>query len=117
MEKQKPIITDRDRSLSVSIFKKSNTDEQGQTRTFYSACLQRSYKIKGSDEWKREQINLYPDELLSLSTLAVRAYNDLTAHVQAVKNNQNGRQEYPSQSFDNEPPAWVEEDIPFGNDL
>lgn len=112
-EKQRPIINNRDRNLSISIFKKDQIDNEGRLRTYYSACLQRSYKIKGSDDWKREQINLYPDELLALQALTLRTHNDLTLFVQKERANQNTKESYPAQSFD-EPPAWVNEDIPFG---
>lgn len=54
MEKQKPVINNRDRSLSISIFKKDQIDNEGHLRTYYSACLQRSYQKpedKGTDKW------------------------------------------------------------------
>ncbi len=116
MEKQRPVINNRDRSLSISIFKKDQIDNEGHLRTYYSACLQRSYQKpedKGTDKWQLENINLYPDELLKLSVLALKTYNDTTSYVQANKKD-NQPKEHPAQSFDNTPPAWAEEEIPFG---
>lgn len=101
-EKNKPAITVRDRLMSVSVFKKEiiDTKGDGKLHTFYSACLQRSFQAKDSQDWKREQINLYPDELLKLSALCLRAYNELTAFVQSQKsNNVNERQDSPGTIF------------------
>lgn len=115
-EKQRPVISNRDRSLSISIFKKDQIDNEGHLRTYYSACLQRSYQKpedKGTDKWQRENINLYPDELLKLSVLALKTYNDTTSYAQANRKDYLPK-EHPAQSFDDTPPAWVEEDIPFG---
>lgn len=79
-ELNKPIISVRDRSLSVSIFKR---EKDG--KTYYGACLQRSFKREGSDAWEREQINLFPDDLLRLANLATKSYDALTQYVQQNK--------------------------------
>lgn len=121
METNKPIITLRDRNLSVSIFKKDGTDAQGRPETYYSACLQRSYKPKDSDEWKRETINLYPDDLLKVANIASFAYNDVLKYANA---NRPASNPHPAQSFtpaeyqaakdgDLTPPEWASEDIPM----
>ena len=121
MENNKPIITLRDRNLSVSIFKKEGTDDQGKPETYYSACLQRSYKPKGADDYKREGINLYTDELLKIANLVSSAYNDVLKYANEHKQ---ARPDYPAQSFtpaeyqaikdgDLTPPSWANEDIPM----
>ncbi len=84
MENNKPVINNRDRLLSVSVFKKEAKDDRGQVRTYYSACLQRSFQKpedKGSDKWQRETINLYPDDLLRLSALLAKTYNDIVGDI------------------------------------
>lgn len=100
MTDNKPILTTRDRTLSVSIFKKQATGNDGQEHTFYSACLQRSYKDKNG-EWQRESINIYPDELLKVSALTMRAYNQLSLALQQEKEiAQASGKEYPAQQMD-----------------
>lgn len=89
----KPVITTRDRGLSISIFRR---DKDGQTT--YGACFQRSWKDKATNEWKREQINLFPDELLKAAALCTRAYNDTIAHAQENRPTNNN---YPGQTIDN----------------
>lgn len=94
----RPIIQTRDRGLSISIFKRQKDDHDT-----YGACLQRSWKDKDSGEWKREQINLFPDELLKLSSLCARAYTDTLIYVQANRPASSGGQ-YPSQELNDEIP-------------
>lgn len=86
----KPVIQNRDRGLSISIFKR---EKDGITS--YGACLQRSWRDKTTDEWKREQINLFPDELLKLTSLCARTYTDAVIYAQ---NNQS--KDYPAQAID-----------------
>lgn len=98
----------RDRGLSISIFKREKVDVagDGKLHTSYGACLQRSYKPKDSEEYKNENINLFPDELLKMSNLCLRAYNELTGKLQAEKSEQKSDtpSEYPAQSMDDEVP-------------
>lgn len=110
----KPYYNVRDRLLSVSFFKKTAEGNDGQQHTFYSANLQRSYQDKEGN-WQRESINLYPDELLKLAALAQRGYNGLTQAIQSERELAKATgQSYPAQSMDApEPPAWVNDDIPF----
>lgn len=65
----KPNLSVRDKALSASFFKK-----QGEKGEYYSVCIQRSYKDRNG-EWKRESINIFPEDLLKLSALTFRAYN------------------------------------------
>lgn len=116
MSDNKPIISTRDRLLSLSIFAKEKVDIQGDGKmhTYYSACLQRSYLAKDSNEWQREQISLYPDELLKIAALCQRAYNELTAYAQNAKSYSGA--ERPAQSMDTPQPApaaYLNDDIPF----
>lgn len=94
----KPILQTRDRGLSISVFKR---EKDG--RDIYGACLQRSWKDKDSGEYKREQINLFPDELLKLSALCARAYTDTLIYVQANRPTTSEGQ-YPSQELNDEIP-------------
>lgn len=88
-----PIITNRDRRLSASVFQK---DKDGQT--YYSVCVQRSWKKEGSDEYEREQINLFPDDLLRFANLFTKTYADILSHVQSQP-----RQDYPAQTMEEAP--------------
>lgn len=117
----KPIINMRDRNISVSIFKKEGKDAQGKSETYYSACLQRSYKKKDGDDWQRETINLYPDDLPKLSNLAQAGYNALLKYTNAQKQ---AKSEQPAKPFtpsqyqaakngDLTPPSWTTEEVPF----
>ncbi len=90
----KPVISTRDRGLSISIFRR---DKDGQAT--YGACLQRSWKDKATDEWKREQINLFPDELLKLAALCTKTYNDTIAYAQQNRPQSSGGN-YPGQPID-----------------
>lgn len=110
----KPIISTRDRGLSISIFKR---EKDGQS--FYGACLQRSWKDKNTDEWKREQINLFPDELLKLAALCNRTYEQVITHGQANRPTTGGAN-YPAQPIeDSSYPAPTptsnvfDDDVPF----
>ncbi len=97
----KPVISLRDRSLSISVFCREKDGQQT-----YGACLQRSWKDKTTNEWKREQINLFPDELLKLSALSARTYTETLVYAQNHRQTNNG---YPSQSMDD----GLNDDIPF----
>lgn len=111
-----PTITTRDRGLSISIFER---EKDGQKT--YGACLQRSWKDKNTEEWKREQINLFPDELLKIANLSQVAYNDLRNHLSKNRSTNSGN--YPAQACDNSDdwnnqpgantPADLNDDIPF----
>lgn len=98
-DKITPYATARDRALSVSTFRKFNDQTQ---KNYYSVCLQRSYKVTneaGQEEWRREQINLFPDELLNLAALCTRAHNELTLKIQQERE-ANKTPDYPAQEMD-----------------
>lgn len=118
--KNKLFISNRNRGLSVAIFKKQEMNmKDGQPHTSYSANIQRSWQKledKGTDNWQRQCISLFPDELLKVAALCVRTYNQLTAGIQEEKDRKNQARpatNYPSQSYDApEPPAYFD-DVPM----
>ena len=119
--KNKPFISNRDRGLSVAIFKKEEVDIKGDGKlhTTHSANIQRSWQRpedKGTDNWQRQSLSLFPDELLKMAALCVRTYNELAAEIQKEKDGKNkthSAANYPSQSYDApEPPAYFD-DVPM----
>lgn len=118
--KNKPFIKNRDRSLSVAIFKREevNLKGDGQLHTTYSANIQRSWQKpedKGTDNWQRQSVSLFPDELLKMAALCVRTYNELSSSLQKEREERRERPaaNYPSQSYDApEPPAYLD-DVPM----
>lgn len=118
--KNKPFISNRDRSLSVAIFKREevNLKGDGQLRTTYSANIQRSWQKpedKGTDNWQRQSVSLFPDELLKVAALCVRTYNELSSGLQKEREERRERPaaNYPSQSFDDELPPVYLDDVPM----
>ena len=100
-ETNKPVVSNRDKLLSISVFPHTETDEQGRTRTTYGASLQRAYQTKeqkGTKEYERQKISLYPDELLRIAALCVRTYNDLLIYAQMNKPQSTGN--YPAAPMD-----------------
>lgn len=117
--KNKLFISNRDRGLSVAIFKKQEMNmKDGQLHTSYSANIQRSWQKpedKGSDNWQRQSVSLFPDELLKVAALCVRTYNELSLSLQKEREERRERPatNYPSQSYDAPvPPAYLD-DVPF----
>lgn len=116
--KQGPYLSVRDRMLSVSFFKKERQDMDGAIRTVYSANLQRCYTVKDSDELKHESLNLFPDDLLKVSALCIRAYNQLISVLQDERKkerDQEKKKSYPAQSM-SAPDALEElldDNVPF----
>lgn len=77
----KPIIQRKNENLNFSVFQ--NTTQDG--KAYYSIQLQRSYKKKGQQDWTRETINLFPDDLLKLANMSSVVYTDIVAHTQKNK--------------------------------
>lgn len=103
----KPVITNRDRGLSISVFTHDFTRDDGKTVKTYSCCLQRSYQLKDSDDWKREQVNLRPEEMLKLANLCARTYSSIVDYVNALKaqtSSSDGAVSYPSSTMDDSVP-------------
>ena len=65
---EQPFINTRAGGISVSFFKK---EKDG--KTFATVCLQRSYMDK-NNEWKRESINLFPDDLPKVAAICNGAF-------------------------------------------
>lgn len=116
--KKLPIIQVRDRTLSVSIFERVTNDlTTGKTIRTYGACAQRSFKKKDSEQWEREQINMFPEDLLKMANVFMRAYNRLVDHVNSIKSDNAAHGDFPSSPMSDsdipEPPAYLNDDIPF----
>lgn len=118
--KNKPFISNRDRGLSVAIFKREevNLKGDGQLHTTYSANIQRSWQKpedKGTDNWQRQSVSLFPDELLKVAALCVRTYNELSLSLQKEREERRERPatNYPSQSYDAMVPPAYFDDVPM----
>jgi hypothetical protein len=84
----KPIISNRDKLLSVSVFPQTYTDDRGKTHEGFSMSLQRSYQTKeqkGTDNYERQKISLFPEEALRFAELLCRTYSDFLTYVQMNK--------------------------------
>lgn len=117
--KNKLFISNRDRGLSVAIFKKQEVNiKDGQLHTTYSANIQRSWQKpedKGTDNWQRQGLSLFPDELLKVAALCVRTYNELSSSLQKEREERRERPatNYPSQSYDAPVPPAYFDDVPM----
>lgn len=114
-ETNKPVVSNRDKLLSVSVFPQTFTDDSGNTRTGYSMSMQRAYQTKeqkGSNNYERQKISLYPDEALRFAELLRRTYSDLLTYVQM---NKPANANYPAQTtdVDNAPEPVADDSIPF----
>ena len=69
-----PVIKLNDKGISIAVFEFKN--DFGKT---FSANLQRSYKKKDSEEWTREEIHCYEDDLLKIANLCTQTYNAIVA--------------------------------------
>ena len=98
-----PIFTVRDKNISLSVFEFNNNDG---TKSM-SVNVQRSYK-KG-EEWIREEIYCYEEDLLKLANGCSVVYNKLLSLKQK-------KQEQPVKEAPKEEPKTeqqVDDDIPF----
>lgn len=115
-EENKPIISNRDKLLSVSVFPHTETDENGNTRTTYGLSVQRAYQTKeqkGTKNYERQKIAMFPDEALRMAELLRRTYSDLLLFVQMNKPQSNGNN-YPTQTMDvDDVPPMLTDEIPF----
>lgn len=112
----KPVVSNRDKLLSVSVFPQIVTDDKGESRTLYSMSMQRAYQKpeqKGTKEYERQKISLYPDEALRFAELLRRTYSDLLTYVQMNRSTGTGNS-YPAQSMDcDEVQPMPDDSIPF----
>ena len=72
---EKPIIQRKDGNINMSVFYNATKDGKG----YYSIQLQRSYKKKDDQDWTRETINMFPEDLLKLENIAGCTYTDIKA--------------------------------------
>lgn len=72
---EKPIIQRKDGNISMSVFYNATEDGKG----YYSIQLQRSYKKKDDQDWTRETINMFPEDLLKLENISGCTYTDIKA--------------------------------------
>ena len=70
-----PIIQRKDGNISMSVFYNHTTDGKG----YYSIQLQRSYKKKDDQDWTRETISMFPEDLLKLENMSGCTYTDIKA--------------------------------------
>lgn len=106
-EQNKPVVSNRDKLLSISVFPHTETDDQGRTRTTYGASLQRAYQTaeqKGTKNYSRQKISCYPDELLRIAALCVRSYNDILIYAQMNKQTETGGYPAAPMDIDDVPP-------------
>lgn len=66
-----PVIKIKDRGLSIGVFEYKNQDGS----ISLSCDLQRSFKKKDAQDWTRENIHCYEDDLLKIANICTRAYN------------------------------------------
>ena len=66
-----PKLKKRDNSFTVAFFDNTTKDGKGYT----GVMLSRNYKTK-DNEWKSEELHIFPDDLLKISALCIRAYNE-----------------------------------------
>jgi hypothetical protein len=102
----KPVLNFRDGALSAGVFEGDN--ERGK---FFNISLQRSFKKKDSDEWERQSLSLFPEDLLKIAVLCERTYNGILDLKQNTPKEQvsapaRTKQETPVQSYNND-------EIPF----
>lgn len=95
----KPIIQKRDKNLSISVF--TNVTNDG--KSYHSIQLQRSYKKKGQQDWTRETINLFKDDLLPLSQILSDTYSRIVSDETAQKIVNTDRNSYDPQDMTDVP--------------
>lgn len=71
-----PVIKIKDRTLSIGVFVFKNQDGSENI----SCDIQRSYKRKDDQDWTRENIHCYEDDLLKIANICTRAYNAIISH-------------------------------------
>ena len=110
MSNNEPIIKIRDRGISIGVFEFVNQDG---TKNI-SCDIQRSFKKKDAQDWTRENIRCYEDDLLKIANICTRAYNAIMSHraknvttqapVQAQEPVAPKSPDMPDQGFDDEIP-------------
>lgn len=109
MSENRPIISNRDKTLSVSVFERKKQDENGNTVTSYGFSAQRAFKDRDTNEWQRKEISMFPEEALRLANLLQKTYSDTLTYVEM---NRVKTAEHPQASM-SAPADLPDDDIPF----
>lgn len=75
MSNNEPVIKISDRGLSVGVFEFVNQDGSKNI----SCNIQRSFKKKDAQDWTRENIHCYEDDLLKIANICTSAYNAIVS--------------------------------------
>jgi hypothetical protein len=92
-EKNTPIVKYNNGTIGAAIFKQQGEDG----KNYYSVCMQRSYKKKGTEEWIRESVNMFPDDMLKAAEVLRVTYNML---VEYLHKNKAEKQDFPKQAIE-----------------
>lgn len=103
-----PIIKMSDRGLSIAVFEFQN---QNGPNTF-SVNLQRAFKKKDAQEWTREEIHCYEEDLLKIAHLCHEAYDALRKY-RSPKPKEKEATHAPAQAPAPAPAQTEEDSIPF----
>lgn len=103
-----PIIKMSDRALSIAVFEFQN---QNGPNT-YSVNIQRAFKKKDAQEWTREEIHCYEEDLLKIAHLCHEAYDALRKY-RSPKPKAKEATQAPAQAPASQPEAQVDDEIPF----
>lgn len=110
MANNPPIIKIQDRSLAIGVFEFVNQDG---SRSI-SCDLQRSFKRKDAQEWTRENIHCYEDDLLKIANVCTRAYNAIISHRAKNTQSQQPAAQQPAPAQAPAPAAApADDEIPF----
>lgn len=117
-EKNKPVISNRDKTLSVSVFRHDKTDDFGKVIMTFGFSAQRGYKLKDKDEWAYKEISMFPEEAIRLANLLIKSYNETLTYAD-MNRPQRKQAEHPQASLDapadmpQSTYADLDDDIPF----
>lgn len=109
MSNNSPIIKFKDRTLNIGVFEFVNQDG---SRSF-SCDLQRSYKKKDAEEYTRENIHCYEEDLLKIANICTRAYNAIMSHRAKIAQTQQPAAKQPTPAPAPAPAPIDDDDIPF----
>lgn len=114
-DKNKPVISNRDKTLSVSVFRRDKTDENGNQIITLGFSAQRAYKDKNTGEWLRKDIQMFPEEVLRMANLLQKSYMDAINYLETHRPQRN-QTEHPQASMntpEDMPESTLDDDIPF----
>ena len=114
-DKNKPVISNRDKTLSVSVFRRDKTDENGNPIITFGFSAQRAYRDKNTGEWQRKEISMFPEEAIRLANLLIKSYNETLTYAE-MNRPQRNQTEHPQASMDapeDMPEPILDDDVPF----